>query len=85
MMSSITIFGMIAGTLTTLAFLPQVIKTWKLKETKDISLWTYLILSIGLFFWMTYGIMLKDFPLIAANSISFFLSCIILFFKIKYK
>ena len=83
-MKIFTIIGLTAGTLTTAAFLPQVIKTFKLKETKDISLWMYIILSGGIFLWLVYGLLIKDLPIIAANSVSIVLASIILFYKIKY-
>ena len=81
---SITIIGLVAAVLTTTSLVPQVIKSWKLKETRDISLLMYVILGLGVFLWMVYGLFLHNFPLIAANSISFLLILIILFFKIKY-
>jgi len=83
-MKIFTIIGFLAGALTTVAFLPQVIKTLKLKETKDLSLWMYLILCTGVFLWLVYGLLIKDLPIIAANSISLILASIILFYKIKY-
>ena len=84
-MNPITIIGLLAGTFTTIAFLPQLIKTLKLKETKDLSLWMYIILCSGVFLWLVYGLLIKDLPIIAANSISLVLASIILFYKIKYK
>jgi len=83
-MEIFTIIGLIAGAFTTIAFLPQVIKTLKLKETKDISLWMYIILCAGVFLWLVYGLLIKDLPIIAANSISFILAVIILSSKLKY-
>jgi len=83
-MEPITILGLIAGALTTFSFLPQVIKTWKLKETKDISLGMYALISIGVFLWLAYGLFKKDLPIILANGIGLILVLIILFFKLKY-
>ncbi len=83
-MKIVTILGFTAGMLTTVSFLPQVIKTLKLKETKDISLWMYVILCTGIFSWLIYGLLIRDLPIIAANSISFLLVSIILFSKLKY-
>jgi MtN3 and saliva related transmembrane protein len=77
--------GFIAAIMTSIAFLPQVIKTWKLKETRDISLLMFLILSAGIFLWIIYGIIIQDIPIIIANSITFILCMIILFLKLKYK
>ncbi len=80
----IAIIGLIAGTCTTISFLPQVIKTFKTKETKDISMSMYIVLATGILLWMIYGILIKDLPVILANSISFVLAIIVLILKIKY-
>lgn len=77
--------GFIAATMTTISFLPQVIKTWKMKETRDISLLMFMILATGIFLWIIYGFIIQDLPVILANSITFMFVMIILFFKLKYK
>ena len=84
-MSFIIYIGFLAAILTTIAFLPQVIKTWKTKKTEDVSLITFSILCLGVFLWLVYGLIIKDFPLIVANGITLILVFIILFFKLKYK
>ncbi len=81
----IIVLGLIAGALTTAAFLPQVIKTWKSKQTRDISLIMFLAFTSGVFLWLLYGIYINSLPVIAANLVTFMLSLIILIFKIKYK
>ncbi len=83
-MEPILILGLTAGALTTFALLPQVIKTLKLKETKDISLLMYIILCTGIALWLIYGLFIEDIPVIAANTISLALSLTILFSKIRY-
>ncbi len=83
-MSTAEIIGIIAGILTTIAFIPQVVKTWKLKETKDLSLGMFLIFTSGVFLWLIYGIMTNSFPIILANTGTIILASIILFFKLKY-
>ena len=80
-----TLIGLIAATITTLSFIPQLIKTWKLKETKDISLLMFVTLGVGIILWIIYGFLLWDLPLILANSITFVFVLVILFFKFKYK
>lgn len=77
--------GFIAATMTTISFLPQVIKTWRMKETRDISLSMFIILATGIFLWIIYGFIIEDLPVILANSITFIFVMIILFFKLKYK
>ena len=80
----IAVLGFIAGTLTTASFLPQVLKTIKTKETKDLSLAMYVVLATGIFLWTVYGILIGSFPVIIANALSFVLASCILIFKIKY-
>lgn len=79
-----TLIGLIAAICTTASFLPQVIKTWRSKKTKDISFLMYAILAMGLLLWLIYGIMIRDFPLILANGISFCLALCVLFLKIRH-
>ncbi|MGD0281372.1 MAG: SemiSWEET transporter [Dissulfurispiraceae bacterium] len=80
----ITLIGLAAAVLTTTSLVPQLIKSWKLKETRDISLLMFVIMAAGLLLWMIYGIFLHNLPIIAANSVSFTFALIILFFKVKY-
>ncbi|HNZ86994.1 MAG TPA: SemiSWEET transporter [Methanofastidiosum sp.] len=84
-MDYIIIVGMIAAFLSTVSSLPQVIKTIKLKETKDISFWMWAFLAVGIFLWLVYGLLKTDLPIILANGISLFLVSIVLGLKIKYK
>ncbi len=83
-MNYITILGLVAAACTTISFLPQVIKVWKTKSTKDISLGMFSLMTIGLFLWLYYGILTIQIPIILANAISFILALIILIFKLKY-
>ncbi|MDP3733475.1 MAG: SemiSWEET transporter [Candidatus Daviesbacteria bacterium] len=79
------IIGFAATILAPLSFLSQVIKTWKSKETKDISLGMYVIFWIGVVLWLTYGLLLKDRPIVINNIIMLTLTSIMLFFKLRYK
>jgi len=81
----LNILGFVAGSLTAISQLPQVIKVVKSKNTQSISLWTYIILSIGISLWLVYGIMSNDLPLILANSITIVFTIIIMIYKIIYK
>ncbi|AFY76006.1 MAG: SemiSWEET transporter [Hydrococcus sp. C42_A2020_068] len=81
----ITLLGLIAGILTTLAYLPQAIKTWQSKSADDISWSMLIILSVGIVLWLVYGVSIRNIPLIAANVVTFFLTSIILVLKIRYK
>ena len=80
----ITYFGLIAGVLTTISFLPQVIKSLKTKKTGDVSVLMYVVLVIGVFLWMIYGILINDLPLILANLITFILTFSVLILKLRH-
>ncbi|HSD96617.1 MAG TPA: SemiSWEET transporter [Sulfuricaulis sp.] len=84
-MESANTLGLIAGALTTVAFIPQVIKIWKTKHATDISLGMFAIFSGGVLLWLFYGIEIDAVPVIVANAITLGLSLAILFFKIKFK
>jgi MtN3 and saliva related transmembrane protein len=84
-MDWITAIGLLAAAFTTFSFLPQAIKTIRMKEARDISIIMYIVMLIGVILWLTYGILLSNLPIIAANSISMALSLLILGLKIKYK
>ena len=84
-MESANTLGLIAGVLTTVAFIPQVIKIWKTKHATDISLGMFAIFSCGVLLWLFYGIEIDAIPVIVANAITLGLSLTILFFKIKFK
>lgn len=77
--------GSIAAILTTFAFLPQVIKVIKTKDTESIALGMYLMQVLGIALWLAHGLVIQDLPLILANSVSFILSGTILVYKIRYK
>jgi MtN3 and saliva related transmembrane protein len=79
-----TAIGFGAAFCTTFAFLPQVIKTWQTRSTKDISLGMFLTFSTGILLWLIYGLLLGDVPLIAANAVTLVLALIILGFKLRY-
>ncbi|MBU0466443.1 MAG: SemiSWEET transporter [Nanoarchaeota archaeon] len=83
-MSWMTYIGLAAATITTISHTPQVIKSWKTKKTKDVSLLMYIALATGVFLWLLYGVLIKDLPLILANSITFIFTFSTLVLKIKY-
>ena len=84
-MDYVQMIGVVAGMLTTIAFLPQVIKTWKSKSAKDLSLGMFSIFCTGVIFWLIYGILIGDFPIILANLTTLVLSLTLLVFKFKFK
>jgi len=69
-MNYVTAIGLVAATLTTLAFLPQVIKTWKSKSAEDLSLGTFSMICAGVFCWLIYGLLIGDLPIILANAVT---------------
>tara|TARA_B100001093_G_scaffold414890_1_gene405127 strand:- start:72 stop:335 length:264 start_codon:yes stop_codon:yes gene_type:complete len=77
--------GFLAAFCTTIAFFPQAVKVWKTKSTKDISLYMFVIFTIGVISWLIYGIIISDLPIILANAVTLILSLFILAYKIKYK
>jgi MtN3 and saliva related transmembrane protein len=83
-MTYITVLGFAAAVLTTTAFIPQAIKTIKTKNTKDISLPMYIILTMGIMFWLIYGVLINDLPILIANAITLIFALIILLSKIRY-
>lgn len=84
-MTSTNTLGLLAGALTTVAFIPQVVKIWKTKHARDISLGMFAIFSSGVLLWLFYGIRIGSLPVIVANAVTLGLSLTILVFKIKYK
>lgn len=75
--------GYIAAICTTIAFIPQAIKVYKSKHTRDISIGMFLLMNAGLFFWLVYGILILSYPIILANAITIIFALYILFMKIK--
>lgn len=84
-MNFLNILGMVAGTLCTISFLPQLVKIWKSKSAKDISMGMFIIFSIGISLWILYGFFIKSFPIVVANLATLLLAFIIIIMKVKYK
>lgn len=84
-MDTVEILGLLAGALTTVSFLPQVVKTWKTRSAKDLSLGMFLIFWMGVILWLTYGILIEDTPIIVANALTLTLASVILYFKFTFK
>jgi len=80
----VSLIGLSAGILCTLSFIPQVIKIWKDKSAKGLSLPTFLVFFLGILLWLIYGCLLGNFPIILANSMTLVLVLIILIFKFRY-
>ena len=84
MPNSIDAIGLIAGILTTTAFIPQVLKIYRTKSGKDISGRMLSLFSAGIVLWLIYGILLNSLPLILSNVVTLLLSLTIIGLKIFY-
>jgi MtN3 and saliva related transmembrane protein len=84
-MDYIKILGLLAGTITSITFVPQVVQIWKTKSAKDISIAMLSLLIIGVSLWLTYGIIMKDVAIIYTNSMVLLMSLLMLYFKFRFK
>ncbi len=82
---TITHIGLLAGAITTAAAFPQVIRTFRTKHARDISIWQPVLLNVGMSLWLVYGVALGDAPLIYANSISLVCYTALIIMKIMYR
>ncbi|MBE2210726.1 MAG: SemiSWEET transporter [Xanthomonadaceae bacterium] len=76
--------GYVAATLTTVAFVPQAIKTIRTRDTRGISLGMYVVFTVGIACWFGYGLVLQSWPMIVSNVITFVLSATILAMKLRH-
>ena len=81
---NVEFFGYFAAILTTLAFLPQLIKTIKTRKAEDVSLLTLIMFLTGVFSWIIYGYRISSTPILIANIITFILNLLILISKITF-
>lgn len=79
------LLGSLAGTLTTVSFVPQVWKLWKSRSAEDISFGMFSIFAAGVVLWLIYGIMIHAVPIILANSVSLVLVMAIIVMKIAFR
>jgi len=80
----VTLVGSVSAALTTAAFVPQVIRVWRLKDAKEISFPTFVIFSVGLAGWVGYGTLVASVPIIAANALTLVLALVILVLKARF-
>ena len=83
-MSTTTMVGFFAGFLTTISFLPQVVKTWKTRSASDLSLGMFSVFSVGVLFWLVYGFLMQEPPMILWNSVTLIFVLAILVMKLKF-
>lgn len=78
-----TCIGSIAAVCTTVAFVPQVIKSWRTRDLSGISLPMYTIFTLGVVLWLVYGILIRDWPVIIANAVTALLAGLVLLLKLR--
>lgn len=83
-MDSIDLLGYAAGILVVVSLLPQAMKSWKTKSTKDISLARYLIYIAGLILWIAYALIINNGPVALMNGVGLLLALLILWLKIRH-
>ena len=81
----VDLFGFLAALLTTIAFLPQLYKTWQTKSADDVSLIMLILFITGLVCWIIYGLKINSIPILVANIITFIFNFSILILKITYR
>ncbi len=81
----ISILGFIAGTLTTLSFVPQVHKAWRTRRCEDLSYGMLLTFGLGVVSWLVYGLLLRAAPIIVANAVTLTLIVVLLIMKSRYR
>ncbi len=84
-MNSTDLVCYLAAFLTTFAFVPQAHHSWKTRDLSGVSLPMYSLFSLGVLGWLIYGLMITSWPIIAANSITLVLACVVLVLKLKHQ
>ena len=79
------VLGLVAGICTMVAVIPQIKKAWDTKKVEDVSPGMFIVLVIGVFLWVIYGITQNDLPIIATNGVSLALNGFMLYLMLRYK
>ena len=79
-----TLLGSAAGLLTTIAFVPQVVKIWRTKSARDVSLHTFVTFTLGVGLWLAYGVVKQEPPIILWNAVTLVLAGAILAMKVRF-
>jgi MtN3 and saliva related transmembrane protein len=80
----VSALGALAAFCTTASYLPQLVRAWRTRSTRDISLPMFCLLVLGMLLWLIYGILIADAPLIAANAVSLASTSSILYLKLRH-
>jgi MtN3 and saliva related transmembrane protein len=83
-MNATDLIGYAAACLTTFSFVPQALHTFRTRDVSGISLGMYSVFTLGVFFWLLYGLVLQAWPVVAANAVTLALACAILVMKLRY-
>ena len=78
------LIGLVAGFLTTFAFIPQVVKIWRSRSARDISLPMYLAFTTGVALWLCYGLLTESLPVIVANVVTLALALAVIAMKLRF-
>ncbi len=84
-MNGSTIVGLTAAACTTAAFIPQAVKVIGTRDTRSLSLPMYVIFTFGIFLWLIYGLLIRDYPIMVANVITLAFSSVILVSILRYR
>lgn len=84
-LTAVDLLGFIAGTLTTAAFVPQVVKSWRTRDLSGVSLRMYSLFTLGVALWLAYGIAVTSWPVIVCNAITLVLAGVVLALKLRHR
>ena len=79
-----SVIGFLAAILTTVAFVPQILKIWRARSAKEVSLGMYSVFTLGVALWLAYGILIHSWPIILANCVTLLLAGGVLVMKLKF-
>jgi len=83
-MDHLTIIGLVAGLITTMGFVPQVVKGYRSGRMEDVSLFMPIVLMLGMGLWLVYGILLNDLPIIFWNAVAIVLNAVMVLLKLRF-
>ncbi len=82
---TVTHLGLLAGAITSAAAIPQVVRSYRSKHVRDISIWQPVLLDVGMVLWLVYGVIIRDVPLMVANAFSLVCYTLLIVMKFAYR
>ena len=82
---NVTHLGLLAGAITSAAAIPQVVKSYRSRHVRDISIWQPVLLDVGMVLWLVYGVIIRDIPLMVANAFSLVCYTLLIVMKFVYR